>query len=62
MAVSLDVALSGPRAYEGEMCEFPFVHPEGRRDIEPDDIDEAIRILWRAWGVLLALAILATLF
>jgi len=62
MAVSLDVALSGPRAYEGEMCEFPFVHPEGRRDIEPDDIDEAIRILWRAWGVLLTLAILATLF
>lgn len=62
MAVCLNVALAGPRAYGGEMQEFPFVHPEGRRDAGSEDIDEAIRVLWRTWSVLLALAVLATPF
>ena len=60
MAVVLDVALSGPRSYHGEMRTFPWVWPEGRRDIGPDAVDAACSALWRAWGLMLALvAVLA---
>ncbi|TGD44802.1 cobalamin biosynthesis protein [Pseudotabrizicola sediminis] len=55
MAVVLNVALSGPRAYHGVMSDFPWVWPEGRRDAGPGDIDAACRALWRAWGLMLLL-------
>ena len=55
MAVVLDVALSGPRAYHGGMSAFPWVWPEGRRNAGPKDIDAACRALWRAWGLMLLL-------
>lgn len=61
MAVVLNVALSGPRSYHGERREFPWVWPEGRRDIGPDEIDAAVLALWRAWGAALAIALLLTL-
>ncbi|NEX45957.1 adenosylcobinamide-phosphate synthase CbiB [Pseudotabrizicola algicola] len=53
MAVVLDVALSGPRAYHGVMSDFPWVWPEGRRNAAAKDIDAACRALWRAWGLML---------
>lgn len=60
MAVVLDVALSGPRSYHGERRDFPWVWPEGRRDIGPDQIDAAAAALWRAWaGALVLVLILA---
>ena len=59
MAVALGVAVSGPRSYGGVMTDQPFVHPEGRRDAGPDDIDAAVRLLWRVWGLMLALVALA---
>ncbi len=58
MAVVLDVSLSGPRSYHGERKEFPWVWPEGRSEIGPDDIDLACSALWRAWGAFLAVAVL----
>ena len=61
MAVVLNVALSGPRSYHGERREFPWVWPEGRRDIGPDEIDAAVLALWRAWGAALVIALLLTL-
>jgi adenosylcobinamide-phosphate synthase len=54
MAVVLDVALSGPRSYHGQRQEFPWVHPRGRRDIGPDEVDRAVGALWRAWALALA--------
>jgi adenosylcobinamide-phosphate synthase len=57
MAVVLDVALSGPRSYHGERRDFPFVHPEGRRDPGPAEIEAACGALWRVWGALLVLAV-----
>ncbi len=57
MAVVLDVALSGPRSYHGEQRDFPFVHPEGRRDPGPAEIEAACGALWRVWGALLVLAV-----
>jgi adenosylcobinamide-phosphate synthase len=61
MAVGLNVALSGPRAYHGKFSDFPWVWPEGRRDAGPDDIDAACRILWRTWALMLALVLLCAL-
>ncbi|VDC26098.1 adenosylcobinamide-phosphate synthase CbiB [Pseudogemmobacter humi] len=61
LAPILNVALSGPRSYDGEMRHFPWVWPEGRRDAGADDIDAAARALWRAWGLMLAIALAAAL-
>ncbi|NKB26222.1 MAG: cobalamin biosynthesis protein [Rhodobacteraceae bacterium] len=59
MAVVLNIALSGPRTYEGEARDFPFVYPEGRPPLAPD-IDAAVRALWRSWTLLiLIIAVLA---
>ena len=61
MAVVLNVALSGPRSYHGEMRDFPWVWPEGRRDIGPDAVDAAVSALWRAWALMLALVVVIAL-
>jgi len=58
MARALGVALSGPRSYNGRMRDFPFVNPGGNRAPGTRDIEAAIRVLWRAWGVTLALTVL----
>lgn len=55
MAVVLNIALSGPRSYHGEMRDFPWVWPEGQREIGPDAVDAACTALWRAWALMLAL-------
>ncbi|GFE65010.1 adenosylcobinamide-phosphate synthase CbiB [Litoreibacter roseus] len=62
MAGALDVALSGPRSYDGQMREEPFVNPKGRRGITPDDIDRAVHMLWRAWGIVVLFLAGAALF
>lgn len=60
IAVALNVSLSGPRSYEGEMRDFPFVHHEGRHDLTPHDIEAASTALWRAWvGLVLITASIA---
>jgi len=61
MAPALGVALSGPRSYEGRMQDFPWVNPTGRQQATPDDIDAAVRMLWKVWAVLVAMAILAAI-
>lgn len=58
MAVILDTALSGPRAYHGEMRDYPWVWPEGNRNPGPADIDAACTALWRAWAAMFALTAL----
>jgi len=62
MAVTLNIALSGPRSYHGQMRDFPYVHPEGRRILTPDDIDAAVKALWRAWGGMVAIVAIVALF
>lgn len=54
----LGVALAGPRSYDGAMRDFPFVNFEGRLSAGPDDIEAAVKVLWRVWGALLALVAL----
>lgn len=62
MAVVLDVALSGPRSYHGVKRDFPWVWPEGRRHIGPTEIEAACTALWRAWAVMLAIAMVTAVF
>ncbi|EYD73385.1 Adenosylcobinamide-phosphate synthase [Limimaricola hongkongensis DSM 17492] len=50
MARALGVALSGPRAYHGRMQDFPWVNPQGFRDIGPAAIEAACAMLWKAWA------------
>jgi adenosylcobinamide-phosphate synthase len=61
LAPVLNVALSGPRSYDGVRKEYPWVWPEGRRDPGPDDIDAAANALWRVWAAMLAIAVLIAL-
>ena len=61
MARALNVALSGPRIYDGQRQDYPFVHDFGRKNIGPNDIDAAVSALWRSWGAMLAIIFLLAL-
>lgn len=58
MSRALGIALSGPRAYDGTLRDFPFVNADGRKLLTPMDIDASIAMLWRAWALFLALCVL----
>jgi adenosylcobinamide-phosphate synthase len=61
LAPVLNVALAGPRSYDGVMTDYPWVWPEGRRDPGPAEIEAAVRALWRCWAGMLALTAVLTL-
>ncbi len=61
MAHGLDIALSGPRSYDGAMRDFPFVNETGAHDLTADHIDQSVTILWKTWGAALALAAITAL-
>lgn len=56
MAHGLDIALSGPRSYEGKSKDYPFVNAEGERALNADHIDQAVAVLWKTWALALVLA------
>lgn len=58
MAHGLDIALSGPRSYDGQLRDYPFVNAGGEHDLTPEDIDRAVGVLWKTWGVMLVLALI----
>lgn len=51
MAAVLGIALSGPRSYDGQLRDYPFVNPDGRRNLSAADVDRATRALWRSWAL-----------
>ncbi|MBL1436366.1 MAG: cobalamin biosynthesis protein [Rhodobacteraceae bacterium] len=53
MAGALGVALSGPRVYDGKLTDDLFVNAAGRKDLGPEDIARAVKVLWRAWALML---------
>lgn len=57
MARALNVALSGPRSYDGTVQHFPWVHGFGRKDIGAQQIEAACAALWRTWGTALAFVV-----
>ncbi|WP_412552545.1 adenosylcobinamide-phosphate synthase CbiB [Shimia sp. MIT1388] len=54
MARALDVAVAGPRSYDGVLQDFPYVNPQGRKTLTPDDVDACCRALWLTWAAGLA--------
>jgi len=66
MAYGQDIALSGPRSYDGALQDYPFANAKGTRLLGPDDIDRTVTVLWKTWVLTLALAfagaVLAALF
>ena len=60
-AASLEIALAGPRIYGGVVTDDPYLNAGGRREAGPADIEAAVRLIWRAWGGVLAVAVLAAL-
>lgn len=61
MAPALGVSLSGPRSYDGKLRDFAWVNAAGRKDADPGDVDAAVTLLWKAWGVALAFAVVIAL-
>lgn len=58
MAASLGVALGGPRIYGGVVTDDPYLHPEGDRDPGSAEIQRAVVLIWRAWAILLGIAVI----
>ncbi|MGR3662529.1 MAG: adenosylcobinamide-phosphate synthase CbiB [Paracoccaceae bacterium] len=58
IAATQHIALAGPRRYNGELRDFPFVNPAGRRDLTATDITTTITALWRTWALALILTII----
>lgn len=48
MALVLGVALGGPRIYDGDVAEEPFMNASGKQVLNADDIDDAIKVFYRA--------------
>ena len=61
MAVCLNISLSGPRSYHGKLSDFPWVWPEGKREIGPEEIDASVSALWRAWAGMVVITLLVAL-
>lgn len=56
-ARSLNLALAGPRSYDGKMQELAWVNHGARTEIGPPDIDAGVRLLWQVWGLGLAITL-----
>ncbi|MDB4079439.1 adenosylcobinamide-phosphate synthase CbiB [Amylibacter sp.] len=49
MASVLNVALSGPRIYDGKLSDDDFINETGRYNMERNDIINAIKVLNKSW-------------
>lgn len=46
MAGALDIRLGGPRQYHGKWLDLPSMNAQGRENLEAQDIEASLRILW----------------
>ncbi len=58
MAYKQNIALAGPRSYDGILTQFPYVNSAGKQQLVPDDIAATIATLWTAWWITLAAAVI----
>ncbi|MCY4101631.1 MAG: adenosylcobinamide-phosphate synthase CbiB [Rhodobacteraceae bacterium] len=56
-ASALGIALSGPRSYDGELRQYPFINQTGRMELVPEDINDCIKIAWKGWATSLAILV-----
>lgn len=63
MSRALGLALAGPRSYDGQMQDFPWVNGTAQKGIGSHDIDACTGKLWQVWGLALAMTVaLALMF
>ena len=62
MAYGLDIALAGPRSYEGKVENFAWVNERGNRSVKPHDIQRALHLLWSAWTIIFTLLFICLAF
>ena len=55
MARALNIALAGPRSYDGQMRNLAWINGDAAREIGVSDIFRACDMLWRVWGLALGL-------
>ena len=55
MARALNVALAGPRSYEGQLRDLAWVNGDAPREIGASEVFRACDMLWRVWGLALGL-------
>jgi len=58
---ALNIALSGPRSYDGDLKDYPFVNADEIRELGA--IVKAVSVLWQTWAlILIPTALVARLF
>ena len=63
MARALDLALAGPRSYDGRMQDLAWVNGTARKSIGAPEIDATVAMLWKVWAFMLVLVVaLAVVF
>jgi adenosylcobinamide-phosphate synthase len=55
MARALNVALAGPRSYDGQIRDLAWVNGDAPREIGAPEVFRACDMLWRVWGLALGL-------
>ena len=55
MARALDIALAGPRSYDGQLRDLAWVNGNARQNIDAAEVFRASNILWQVWGLALGL-------
>ena len=58
MAKALQIALSGPRSYNGRLQEFAWVNEGASKHANAHDIERAVRALWSAWALWLLIVLI----
>lgn len=57
MARALGIALAGPRSYDGQAQPLAWVNETAETIIGSEQIEQAVHILWRVWGLCLAITL-----
>jgi adenosylcobinamide-phosphate synthase len=61
MAAVLNIALAGPRIYDGQKVDYPYVNGNARHQLDPEDIRRTIstlNIVWAGFAAVLLLGVL----
>lgn len=61
MAAVLDIALAGPRMYDGKMQDFNWLNYQGEKTATVDHIQNAVHSLWQTWFVVTAIIFLVAI-
>lgn len=61
MAAVLGISLAGPRSYDGQKVDYPYVNAQGRHQLDPEDIRRSVstlNIVWTGFALILFFGIL----